>query len=406
MNNMINYISNHKSYHIKYIKNNYLTQEVKDVLSKYNLTLHELCYRIKNNIPFNKLFTCKYCNKKVHFTTKHHYRKFCSVKCQVTYFWKQNITRQNRIQNSINKYGVAYPTQTKECKNKVKQTCLNKYGETTNLKTKECQNKIKQTCLSKYGVDSPLKSKNIQEKIKQTCIKKYGVDRYTKAKECKDKIKQTCINKYGVTSYSKTKECRDKMKQTCIERYGVDNYSKTKEFKDKARQTCLGKYGVDNYSKTQKFKNFVKENKDKIQNKKYFTMRINNSYGKSNPEEKVYQLLLTKFTKEDIERQYKSDLYPFACDFYIKSLNLYIEYNGTWTHGWYHHKCLGSYDKNNSEHQKILKLYKKKNTNYYNTAIYVWTILDVKKLETFKKNNLNYKIFWTVNEVENWLKEI
>ena len=36
---------------------------------------------------------------------------------------------------------------------------------------------------------------------------------------------------------------------------------------------------------------------------------------------------------EDIIRQYKSDLYPFACDFYIPSLDLYIECNYHWTHG-------------------------------------------------------------------------
>jgi hypothetical protein len=107
--------------------------------------------------------------------------------------------------------------------------------------------------------------------------------------------------------------------------------------------------------------------------------------------------LLTKFNKDDIERQYKSKLYPFACDFYIKSLDLYIEYNGNWTHG------KESFDKDNLEHQSIVEAWKSKSTKFYKNAIYTWTDLDVRKLETFKKNNLNYKIFWNLEEVEDWL---
>ena len=91
-------------------------------------------------------------------------------------------------------------------------------------------------------------------------------------------------------------------------------------------------------------------NKFNIASKRNATLRKNNSYNKSKSEEKIYNLLLTKFNKSDIIRQYKSDLYPFACDFYIKSLDLYIEYNGHWTHGWYYDRCLGSFNKDNLEH--------------------------------------------------------
>lgn len=34
------------------------------------------------------------------------------------------------------------------------------------------------------------------------------------------------------------------------------------------------------------------------------------------------------------------------------------------------------------------------------------TYLDVRKLETFKKNNLTYKIFWNIDEVKNWMEEL
>ena len=118
----------------------------------------------------------------------------------------------------------------------------------------------------------------------------------------------------------------------------------------------------------------------------------------------IEQIALSE--EDDIKRQYKSKLYPFACDFYIKSLDLYIECNGHWSHGWYNNKCLGSFDKDNPEHIKILELYKNKNTKYYRNVIKVWTDLDVRKLETFKKNKLNYKIFWNLKEVEDWIRGI
>ena len=53
----------------------------------------------------------------------------------------------------------------------------------------------------------------------------------------------------------------------------------------------------------------------------------------SKSEDRVYDFLTSKFGKEDIERQYRSNSYPFSCDFYIKSLDLYIECNFGWTHG-------------------------------------------------------------------------
>ena len=236
--------------------------------------------------------------------------------------------------------------------------------------------------LSVYYLDQLLKELNIEKHTKTESTKLY------------------CLNKYGVDNPSKVKEYKDKIKQTKEEKYGNATYNNPK----KREKTCLEKYGVDNYVKTTEYKKYSALHKDQIVNKRLKTQKKNNSFNKSSFEENVYNKLLTIFNKKDILRQYKSNLYPFACDFYIKSLDLYIECNGHWSHGWYHNKCLGSFDKDNPEHIKILNLYKSKNTKFYKTAIYVWTDLDVRKLETFKKNNLNYKIFWNLKEVEDWLQ--
>ena len=62
--------------------------------------------------------------------------------------------------------------------------------------------------------------------------------------------------------------------------------------------------------------------------KRFDTMKKNNSFNKSKEEEKYYSYLLHLYSPEDIVRQYyDKDRYPFHCDFYIKSEDLFIELN-------------------------------------------------------------------------------
>ena len=98
--------------------------------------------------------------------------------------------------------------------------------------------------------------------------------------------------------------------------------------------------------------------------------------------------------------------YPFACDFYIKPLDLFIECNFHWTH------CGHFFDKYNVDdisklNELKVKAAEKQRTqgkNLYETAIDVWTVRDPKKLDTALKNRLNYLVFWTLDEALDWLK--
>ena len=105
------------------------------------------------------------------------------------------------------------------------------------------------------------------------------------------------------------------------------------------------------------------------------------------------------YGKDNVKRQYKSELYPFACDFYIISEDLYIEYNGMWTHG--HTPYIGS-----KENEIQLEKWKQKaeTSDYYKSAIVTWTISDVKKRNTAKENNLNYIEIWNILDINNYFK--
>ena len=93
------------------------------------------------------------------------------------------------------------------------------------------------------------------------------------------------------------------------------------------------------------------------------------------------------FSADDICRQYRDEeRYPFNCDFYIKSLDLFIELNLHWTHGG------RPFDENDDECINKLAIWKEKATTskFYTTAINVWTIRDVKKIMTAINGGLNY----------------
>ena len=237
------------------------------------------------------------------------------------------------------------------------------------------QSRKKQTNIKKYGCENPMQNKEIQEKVKKT-IKRENVV---------EKRKQTCKERYGVDFVSQNKDIKTKIK------ISVEKAYSTGKPQEKIKQTFLKHYNTTNPFKL-----------DKVKEKSYQTKKQNNTLliNNSKEEEQAYQLFLTKFDKEDIIRQYKSKLYPFKCDFYIKSLDLYIEYNGSHYHG------RVPFDENNLIHQKVLQelLAKQpKRDEQLWHMIRVWTKDDPLKRETAKKNNLNWIEFWSLQEVEDWL---
>lgn len=184
--------------------------------------------------------------------------------------------------------------------------------------------------LKHYNIKKP-GSKRGELSIKG-CIQKYGAKRAICLSEFKEKSKKTCLEKYGYEYSLQAPEIKEKSKDTLIDRYGVDNSFKSQEVREHYKQTLLDKYGVDNPFKSEDIKRKIDtyyKTKFKCSHNEYIfkKMKENNSYGKSKPEELFYINLLDIFSEEDIDRQHKDTKYPFHCDFYIKSLDMYIELN-------------------------------------------------------------------------------
>lgn len=340
---------------------NRVTPEIEEYLLhryKYTESLFESLFCIKNNIDRDKKI-CPICGKgilKFNGNERNNYFiKGCCTEC----IYK--LRNQEYEQTSLQKYGTSHPRKNKEKNNQI--------------------NKLR----------------------KENNLKKYGVEEYMQTPEAKQKMEETSIKKYGVKYLFQAKEIKEKIRQTCLQKYGTDWTAQADIVKQHQKETLLKKYGVTNsYCIPDVLKSF-QERKEEIQNKRDNTKRKNKTFGTSIPEQKSYKLLLTIFNQNDILRQYKDkDRYPYNCDFYIKSLDMFIECNYFWTHHGHY------FDKTNQEDinelQKMINL--SETHNFYKGAIKVWTESDIQKRDTAKQNNLNYKVFWKFNEFENWIKSL
>ena len=63
-----------------------------------------------------------------------------------------------------------------------------------------------------------------------------------------------------------------------------------------------------------------------------------------------------------------------------------------------------SYIIDNIDDIEKLNKWKQKNTKFYNNAIDVWTKRDQLKIKTAKDNNLNYKAFYSLDELKQYLE--
>lgn len=109
--------------------------------------------------------------------------------------------------------------------------------------------------------------------------------------------------------------------------------------------------------------------------------------------------MVSKFGVVNVKRQYKSEKYPFACDFYIVNKDLYIEINFHWTHGFEPYDIY--------KHVEMLNEWvnKSKTSDFYKNAINVWTIKDPLKRKTAKDNNLNWIEFFDIKQFDEWFNK-
>ena len=363
---IISILSNYKQIKWKQLKpdiKKYLLNRYND---NYSITekmiLKESYYRILNNIDSCPI--CPICGNKCKFSISKYLFTCGSKKCSAN-----------------------------ECQKRREETFFKKHGYLGNFSNPKIREKAKNNILTKYGVDNVFKIKEIYQKALNTKLEKYGDPNYTN----QNKIKQTCLKKYGATSPLGNKEIWEQTRKHTIEKYG-GAYNK-----EKYNDTMLTKYGIKWFTQTKKL--IDKAQSKEAKEKQYKTKKKNHTLNSSKIELESYELLKQKYP--DVIHHYKdNNRYPFICDFYIPSLDLFIECQ----YGQFHHgrPYLGT--EQDLKDIEILKENAKrrceetgKNKSRYDNELETWTIRDVNKRNIVKQNNLNYIEFWNIEELKIWI---
>lgn len=253
------------------------------------------------------------------------------------------------------------------------------------------------TLKQKYGVTNSMFLDSSKEKLKATNLERYGVENPRQNEDVINKARQTNLKRYGAISYAKSEKGLQTIQNTMKERYGADNFmksdahlAKTRDMVNKSRETSLERYGTPHYLQSEDAKRHAEDRKTK----EYQTKAKFGTFNTSEAENIFYDRLVCKFGADDIKKQYRSDVYPFLCDFYVVSRDLYIELNLMWTHGKHWFESERDQYVLNQWQLKAAKTKSSDTSNYYQNAINNWTISDVAKRKTACENNLNYVVFW------------
>lgn len=293
------------------------------------------------------------------------------------------------IQGAAKRSGKNNVAHQESVKAKKRQTCLKRYGAKTWAESDDGRQKLHDIIVSD----------EVSLKMKNTCRSRYMADNWSQSADGKqslhklmssDDMKQRVVDgyrqKYGTNHYMKTDEGRKKAQQSLS----------TPEHREALKVGMIKKYGVP-------YAPMIPNVQKEIVKYSLITKRQNGTFNISKPENSFYLMLCDVFGKSDVIRQYSDDRYPFCCDFYINSLDLFIELNLSWTHGghWFDSNNISDLEQLSKWQERSLQ----RGSRYYKQAIETWTVRDVAKKQTAEANGINYLVFWRndLSDARAWL---
>lgn len=187
-----------------------------------------------------------------------------------------------------------------------------------------------------------------------------------------EKAKSTNTALYGVSNPMNSSVVREKLAITNETRFGGMSPFSSQQVRDKARKSKVRNIvaAMENFKQT----------------------GVMDTHCVSGWELIVFTELVNKFGRDDVYYQYgihpSDKRYPYNCDFYIKSLDLFIELNFHYSHGkhWY--------DENSQDDKLRVKHLSTSDSKRSRNSLRVWTITDVEKRKKAMASNLNYLVFW------------
>lgn len=307
------------------------------LVSRFNDTdnITETLYRLKNNIDKTPL--CPNCGKPLRFEGLYvGYLTYCSRECEHEYTLKKIANRQEAEKKvREEKLSTLYKEETgKDVDDSVIIEMINKYGQRHVAAT-----------YSKYERNYISKQHSVYKDVYE-----YLVNRYYDS----DSISETL---YRI--------------KNSIEERPVCEVCGGRVLYIGKHNNMWGRYCSNQCKYEANSKNLIQGCNGTC-----------NTASVSNEEKRIESILRTNGI--NVETQYKSEVYPFFCDMYVKDLDLYIEYQGYFAHGQH------PYRNNDEDREHIENVLRFKGA----WAVERWTEIDVKKRRIAKENNLNYLELW------------
>ena len=297
----------------------YLLQWINEILpfEARSLPTKEKCWWILNGLECAPV--CQTCKKPLsskHFiNTVRGYRTYCCTSCT----FKSTEYRKHISESQAIALKTDPDFYKKKCM-KSKQTRLENnngkyFSEQSIEKRKETINK------------DPDFWKKRDKKIKQTRIKNGHSSTWCNSEKA---IQTRLANHNGNWEDVHTLARR---KQTSQQKYGTNDPSQSDIVKLHKAQAFERKYGkgVKCWSQTPESREYMKAVDEQRKAKELATKRKNGTFNSSKQKDVAYHLL--HFMYPHLIRQYKSEEYPFSCNFYDPVSKTYIECNFSWMHG-------------------------------------------------------------------------
>lgn len=216
------------------------------------------------------------------------------------------------------------------------------------------------------------------------------------SEECRRaKLVSTQMERYGGVGVGGD-QAFEKMRQTVQRRYGVDNVMHVDRFKQRLAATNGPIYGgaspfcdpsVQAKGALGRWRSAKAEMERLAASNSHLSGVLASRY-----ECLLYCTLVGRFGEADVFYQYgvhpKDSRYPYNCDFYIKSLDVFIELNIDYSHG--HHWFDASNHDDVLRRDHLLASGKTRNAK----AVRTWCEVDVEKRERARVSGIRYLVFW------------
>lgn len=202
------------------------------------------------------------------------------------------------------------------------------------------------------------------------------------------KLRETQMSLYGGVGLGGSR-ARARAVETFRKRYGVDNVMRNTDVKRRLAETNLARYGslspfgdpkvtlASQAVRCQRMQEHVAAG----------DLSVMGSW-----ERVLYQHLIRRFKSTDVVYQYGvfpyDARYPYPCDFYIRSCDVFIELNAHYSHG-------GHWFDINDEHDVRRRDAWLASTSTANKmAAETWCVRDVEKRTCARHSGLRYLVFW------------